>query len=134
METNYQKDIIWIIWECLLLEAGNRNQGLLKIMKSLLNIFCLRYRPGVRKRRKYILYFGINLLTEPLDNKIPIIKDEQQIKNIVSKINIVYKQIKKNEIKPSTDYLFNNSMTNNNLEKTISKLEKMNALTGIYEN
>ena len=57
VETNYQKDIIWIIWECLLLEAGNRNQGLLKIMKSLLNIFCLRYRPGVRKRRKYTVFW-----------------------------------------------------------------------------
>ena len=64
------------------------------------------------------MYFGINLLTEPLDNKIPIIKDEEQIKNIVSKINIVYKR-SKNEIKPSTDYLFNNSMTNNNLEKQL---------------
>ena len=131
VDTNFQKDIIWIIWECLLLEASNRNKGLHKIIKSLLNIFCLRYRPGVRKRRKYIIYFGINLLTEPLDNKIPIIKDESQIKNITSKINIIYKQIKKNEVKPATDYLFNNSMTNNNLEKTISKLEKMAALTGM---
>ena len=91
----------------------------------------MRYKPGVRKRRKYIIYFAINLLTEPLDNKIPIIKDEKQIQNITSKINIIYKQIKKNEIKPATDYLFNNSMTNNNLEKTISKLEKMNALSGM---
>jgi hypothetical protein len=131
VDSSNQKDIIWIIWECLLLEANNRNKGLHKIIKSLLSVFCLRYKPGVRKRRKYIIYFAINLLTEPLDNKIPIIKDEKQIQNITSKINIIYKQIKKNEIKPATDYLFNNSMTNNNLEKTISKLEKMNALSGM---
>ena len=131
VEGNYQKDIIWIIWECLLFEANSRNKGLYKIMKALLNIFCLRYKPGVRKRRKYLMYFAISLLTEPLDNNIPIIKNEKLIESILSKINIIYKQIKKNEIKPDTDYLFNNSMTNNNLEKTINKLEKMNALVGI---
>ena len=100
-------------------------------MKALLNIFCLRYKPGVRKRRKYLIYFAISLLTEPLDNKIPIFNNENKITQLTSKINIIYKQIKKNEIKPDTDYLFNNSITNNNLEKTINKLEKMNALVGM---
>ena len=131
VEGIYQKDIIWMIWECLLLEANNRSKGLHKIMTALLSLFCLRYKPGVRRRRKYLIYFGINLLTEPLDNNIPIIKDEKVVQNITSKINVIYKQIKKNEVKPDTDYLFNNSITNNNLEKTISKLEKMNALVGI---
>ena len=64
----------------------------------------------------YSIYFSINLLTEPLDNKIKIIPNESLINNITSKINVIYKQIKKNEIKPDTDYLFNNSITNNNLE------------------
>ena len=130
IEGKFQKDIIWMIWECLLLEANTRSKGLHKIMTSLLSLFSLRYKPGVIRRRKYLIYFGINLLTEPLDNNIPIIKNEKIIENIISKINVIYKQIKKNEIRPETDYLFNNSMTNNNLEKTINKLEKMNALSG----
>ena len=131
VEGTFQKDIIWLIWESLLYEASKRNKGLHKIIKALLNLFCLQYKPGVRRRRKYLIYFSINLLTEPLDNKIKIIPNESLINTITSKINVIYKQIKKNEIKPDTDYLFNNSITNNNLEKTISKLEKMNALTGM---
>ena len=68
------------------------------------------------------------MLTEPVNNKIPIIENPSSVNQIVKKVNIIYKQIKKNEIKPKTDYLFNNSMTNTNLEKTVKKLDKMNAL------
>ena len=131
VESNKQKDIIWMIWECLLLESKNRNKGIHKIIRALLNLFCLKYSPGTRRKRKHLIYFGIHLLTEPLDNKINIINREDLIVAIKSKINVIYKQIKKNEIKPDTDYLFNNSMTNSNLEKTIKRLDKMNTLTGM---
>jgi hypothetical protein len=131
VDVKLQKNTIWILWECLLLESNNRNKGLHRIITCLLNIFCLQYKPGVNKRRKYLMYFAIHLLTEPLDNKIPIVKNDKYVEGIISKINIIYKQIKKNEERPSTDYLFNNSITNNNLEKTINKLDKMNALVGV---
>ena len=130
VESKFQKDIIWIVWDCLLLESKNRNSSIYKIIKALLELFCLKYKPGCRKRRKYLIYYGIQLLTEPLDNSIKLITNESLITQVQSKINVIYKQIKKNEVKPDTDYLFNNSI-NNNLEKTIKKLDKMNALTGM---
>ena len=115
----------------MLLESSNRSKGHHKLIKALLNLYCLKFTPGVKKRRKYLIYFAIHLLTETLDNSIPIISNKNIIENVTSKINLIYKQIKKNEIKPDTDYLFNNSFTNNNLEKTIAKLDKMNALSGM---
>jgi len=60
-----------------------------------------------------------------------LFKNDEPIKRITSKIDIIYKIVKKNEIKPSTDYLFNNSLTSGNLEKTINKLDKMNKLTNM---
>ena len=97
-------------------------------MKALLELFCLKYKSGCRKRRKYLIYYGIQLLTEPLDNSIKLITNEGLITQVQSKINVIYKQIKKNEVKPDTDYLFNNSFTGGekNLENTIKKLDKMN--------
>ena len=66
-----------------------------------------------------------------MDNNIKIVSNNALVDNITSKINIIYQQIKKNEIKPETDYLFNNSINSGNLEKTIEKLDKMANLTNL---
>jgi len=126
-----QKDIIWIVWDILLQEtAGTENMK--KVMKALLEIFCIQYRPGMKRKRRYLLYFAISLLVEESNPNIKIFTEEAKIENIKNKIDVIYRQIKKNEVKPKTDYLFNNSICEKtkNLEKTIRKLDKMGSLTG----
>ena len=71
------------------------------------------------------------MLTEYVDNSVKIINNSELIEQIKKKINVIYKQIKVNEITPNTDYLFNNSYNSGNLEKTIERLEKMNSLTNL---
>ena len=128
VEPKYQMEIIWIIWCILLKEASNQTIPLIeKIMKSLLNLYCLKYGPGTFKKRKFILYFAISLLTENINLTEEIVreKNKEVINNVTKNINLIYKQIKKNEISPGVDYLFTEVKTTN-LEKTIEKLEKMN--------
>ena len=74
------------------------------------------------------MYFVIEIFTEnfPLNDKI--IKDKEKIQVVMDNINIIYKQIKKNEHSPNTEYLYNNLNTSN-LQQSIIKLERMNAIS-----
>ncbi len=124
-----QMDIVWMIWDAILKETETRMNIIQKTIKSLLTLFCLKYSRGTFKKRKYLIYFAISLLTENVYFTEEILKQESKgkVTNVVKNIDLVYKQIKKNERSPQMDYLFK-GMKSTNLEKTIEKLEKMNSL------
>jgi len=134
VDSKFQKEIIWIIWDAFLTFSENNSNPLIKkIMNSLLGLFSLRYSTGCSRKRKYLMYFAVSLLTEHVNLNEEMVKSEtkDKISNIMSKIDLIYKQIKKNEKAPNTDYLFTN-VAKSNLEKTIEKLEKMNTFGDSY--
>jgi hypothetical protein len=83
----------------------------------------------VQKRRRFIIYFAIALLTEQVDMSIEMIGDRVKTDAIIKKINVVYKDVKKNEVSPETDYLYS-GMGKTNIDKTIERLETMNKIMG----
>ena len=134
IESKFSTDSIWIVWEILSGIATSYGENIAKIISALLNLFSIRYKTGAKKRRRFIIYEAISLLTETCNINIPIYEDERKIKTVKDKIHLIYKEIKKREKKPATDYLFNNSITNNkntNLEKTRVKLDKLNSMNTI---
>ena len=116
-------------WELILNNSGNSvsadDKIKTKILNSILKLYCLKYTPGVKKRRRYLIYYAISILTEKYDTKVDIIKDKEIVETVVKKINAVYKQIKKNEIGPKVDYLMCD-IKKSNIEKTIDKLQMVN--------
>jgi len=130
VEAKCQMDIVWLIWDIFLKESQKRNTLVQRIVNSALNIFCLKYRSGCHKKRRLLMYFVIEMFTEPYTLE-DIVKDKNKIMVIMANINKIYKQIKKNEHSPGTDYLYQNVHASN-LEKTIAKLETMNSLGAEY--
>ena len=132
VDEKMQMDVIWMIWDSILQESKKRKQSkmLSKILESLLHMFSIRYSSGVKKRRRYILYFAVLLITESININIDIISNKPVVENIIKKIDIIYKQVKKNEVSPNTDYLYTN-VGKSNLEKTIEKLDKMNHMNSM---
>ena len=130
VDIKLQKDIIWIIWDCLLTSCKQRNNSFLdKILQSILTLFCIKYTTGACKKRRYLLYFAVALLTEPVPTNIEICNKKEMVQVIVDKINEIYKQIKKNEESPGTDYLFSNLEKQENFQNTIRKLEMIENMT-----
>jgi hypothetical protein len=129
IEDKFQKDPIWIIWDSIFHQSVIINNSFItKLIQSLHNIFCIKYTHGSPKKRKYLLYYAISLLTENVPTNTELIKNKELIKMVTSKINDVYKQIKKNEQSPGTDYLFSNLEKQANYENTIRKLELMDSI------
>jgi hypothetical protein len=131
VEAKCQMDIVWIIWDIFLTESKKRSSLVQRIVNSALQIFCLKYRSGCHKKRRLLMYFVIEVFTEPYSMDEEIVRDKSKISVITQNINKIYKQIKKNEHSPGTDYLYQN-MKATNLEKTIAKLETMNSLGAEY--
>jgi hypothetical protein len=129
VEAKSQRDIIWLIWDSLLYYVEKiDNPFILKLIRSILNLFCIKYTYGSSKKRRYLLYFAVALLCEPVQFDIELIQNKEMVKNIIIKINEVYKQIKKNEESPNTEYLFSNIDQQNQMEQSMRKLDLMNSM------
>jgi hypothetical protein len=128
IQDKFKNDIIWLVWDIILHTCSRKQNPLVtKIMNALLEIFSIKYTAGVKKRRKFLIYYAISLLTDPLDLSIEIIANKKELDAIIQKIGIVYKDVKKNEESLQVDYLYA-GVERSNLDKTIERLEKMNAI------
>jgi hypothetical protein len=127
VEFKFQKETIWLIWDVLLLEMKNRSCPFLeKIMNALFQLFCVKYLPTSNKKRRYLLYYAVALLTEHIPIHVDMISNKPLLETVISKINTIYKQIKKNEHSPNMDYLFSGmDVSKQNREKSIQKIQML---------
>jgi len=129
VENKYRRDPIWIIWDTLTHYAAERNDTFIyKTLLAVVDLFCIKYTPASAKKRRYLLYFAVALLTEPVQTNVELITNKPVVETVVTQISNVYKQIKKNEHSPNTEYLFANVESENNFERTIQKLELMRSM------
>ena len=124
VENKFRTNVIWIIWDIILDYTNMKNNSIItKIVNSIINLFTIKYTEGTPKRRKYLLYYTIELLTENVNLNIDILPDKNIIQNIINQINTIYKQVKKTEIPPKTEYLFNGLDKKKSIEKSIKQME-----------
>ena len=112
-------DPVWLFWE-LLLKEGEKSTDAYKgkIIKSLIELFSLKYNFSQKRKRRHLLYLGIEIFTETLDMNASMIHQSDKIKAVLPQIDKFYKAIKKYEQQP--DVL---SDKQRNLAKSINKMK-----------
>jgi hypothetical protein len=129
VEKKFQCDIIWMLWDILLSYCSQINNKYIdKLMNAIYRIFCIKYTTASCKKRRYLLYFAVALLTEPVPNNVELMNNKPAIQNAVDKIDKVYEQIKKSEDSPNTDYLFSNLEKESIYEQSMKRMELVNSI------
>ena len=117
-------NIIWIIWDIILKISKEKNNEIKEIIKSLFDLFTIRYSLSINRKRIYIIYQCIELLLleKSIDYNIKILKNKEQLQNLEKNINIIFEQIKKSEV------------SEKNETNTTFKEKKMDMYKNIYNN
>jgi hypothetical protein len=132
IEAKFRSDVIWVLWDAIMYYGETLNIPLVtKTLQSLLRLFCIRYTNACGKRRKYMLYYAISLITETVPVNIHLVENKDLLSSGLSKVNFIYKQVKKNEQTPSTEYLFHNIDKQMALERSMKQMEIINSLDTI---
>lgn len=90
-------NMIWILFELLL--SFQEPEILYKIIQSLIRLFSIKYTPATNKKRKHILNLCVLLIIhDSVDFTTKIIENTSVFIPIEENINLIFEQIKKNEI------------------------------------
>ena len=94
IDHKFQIDPIWIIWD-ILFSKSSHNQLLHRILISLRNIFSIKYSFSIKKKRKHIMYFAIQLITEFNELNISILNDTHManMEKFKLKLDNIYQRI-----------------------------------------
>lgn len=131
VETKFRTDCIWILWEALFQACDKKNNSFLsELLHSTFSLFCVKYTTASAKRRRYLLYFSVALLTESIPTNIELFSNKLLVNTVTNNINKIYRQVKKKEHVPTTDYLFNNLDQENSFENSLRKLQLVNSMDG----
>jgi hypothetical protein len=135
VETKFEHDIIWMIWDAIFTEASCKTNAKLieKIVRASLTLFTNKYTSSCYKKYRVLMYFLIQLMITPTTPSMnaPLISNKNQLEHYITHIHHIYGQVKQNEYSPHTEYLNTNS-NQSNLEQTIANLDAMNSMGASY--
>ena len=133
VDDKYQCDVIWLIWDILINQAEKVDKRIHKCVASLVSLYSLKYTTSIYKKRRFVVYCAVSLITEHVVFPQTIVGEvtKKKIISVTNQIDNVYRAIKVNEESPGTDRGFSDSK-HNNLERSMAKLNVLNDFGGKF--
>ena len=129
VQPKFRTNVVWIIWDIIFDYVENKNMSSLNnLLKASIDIFTINYSISSCKKRRFIVYYALSLCTDKINIDGNIISDKKLVSTVIDNIDIIYKQIKKNEVSPNTDYLFNNLEKQNTIKKSVQQMQIVNSI------
>lgn len=125
IETKYRKDYIWFVWDIILFNVNSENEV---YIKAIYQLYKYKFAKSKKNKRLPLIICCLKLLVENIPSQD---KDYNSIVSIVnSKINLLYKEIKNNEIIKLDDALINSNMIHTH--NTNLKFNLINEIDNLY--
>jgi hypothetical protein len=107
-----------------------KDEFIVNILKSLNELFCIKYTTAGAKKRRHLLYAAVAMITEHVDKSVEIVSatNKEIVETVTNNIHTIYRDIKKNEETPATEYLFMGLKQDKhkNMVESMRKMEMMN--------
>lgn len=127
VDDKYHHDVIWLIWDILITQAEKADKRIHKCVTSLVSLYSLKYTTSIYKKRRFVVYCAVSLITEHVVFPATIVGEstKKKIARVTSQIDNVYRAIKVNEEPSGAGRGFSDSKRHN-LEKSIAKMDVLN--------
>ena len=96
VDVKHDTDLMWIIWECLLLDLKDTNKR--RQVLSLYEIFKHNYSPKKRKSRLPLVLHAVSIITHQINYSIPLIRDKSIYIQTQCYVNKVFETKKIHEV------------------------------------
>lgn len=96
-----ERNVIWLVWEVILkISQQKLSKDLQNIILSIFELFAARYVLTTNKKRICMLFHCIEiiLLNDDIKTTRPIVTDNKIFDNLEANINVIFEQIKGNEV------------------------------------
>ena len=86
VESKFHGDVIWLIWDVLMNVTAKQSNKLVEMtMDALLRLFCIKYSTASCKKRRYLLYYAISLLTETISSDVELVGNREILQNVTNR-------------------------------------------------